>query len=115
MCALPGCSRPAYVDNGRALDYCGRTHSDEARKRGLISPHSPGPVAPVKTCALSGCSKPVAPGFDYCGRTHANDAKNQPPPSGGGLGGIIVVLTGGPSHAPNPNVCLIPGCGKYEN
>eukprot|EP01103_Thecamoeba_quadrilineata_P019531 TRINITY_DN7950_c0_g1_i1.p1 TRINITY_DN7950_c0_g1~~TRINITY_DN7950_c0_g1_i1.p1 ORF type:complete len:217 (-),score=2.22 TRINITY_DN7950_c0_g1_i1:8-658(-) len=29
LCAKQGCNRPVYVDNGKALDFCGRTHGQE--------------------------------------------------------------------------------------
>ena len=36
-CSLPGCIRPKYFDpaNGRVHDFCGRTHTTQARAQGL--------------------------------------------------------------------------------
>jgi hypothetical protein len=116
MCALPGCNRPVYVDNGRPLDYCGKTHVDEARRRSLPPPSAPySSPTPIKTCGLPGCHKPVAivngSPADYCSKTHANDAKTlAPPPSSGGGGGGIIVLTGPISS--QGKRCLYPSCGK---
>lgn len=32
VCALPGCLKPVWVDDdGFAFDYCGKTHSEQAR------------------------------------------------------------------------------------
>lgn len=37
LCPIPGCNKPRYVDpsSGATLDYCGKSHADEGKRRGI--------------------------------------------------------------------------------
>lgn len=40
LCIIPECPRSKYVDpsSGATHDYCGKTHAEEGKKRGISAP-----------------------------------------------------------------------------
>mmetsp|Transcript_7097 Transcript_7097/g.10586 ORF Transcript_7097/g.10586 Transcript_7097/m.10586 type:complete len:395 (+) Transcript_7097:68-1252(+) len=90
-CALPGCDRPVFFENGRVHEFCCRTHAHAAISQGFHPPSQRGERAEsvAERCSLPGCSAPkwsdptTGRVMDYCGRTHAQAALDRQlvPPS----------------------------------
>mmetsp|Transcript_30389 Transcript_30389/g.62616 ORF Transcript_30389/g.62616 Transcript_30389/m.62616 type:complete len:284 (-) Transcript_30389:112-963(-) len=76
-CALPGCSRPVFIDfDGVAFPFCGRSHGRAYQRLPDSIVLAPAPEASI--CAWPGCDKAVHPPeassstpYRCCGRRHA--------------------------------------------
>jgi hypothetical protein len=99
-CLLPECNRMVWPFK----NYCGRTHADIGRKRGL-EPPAPPPADPSvpkdsSLCIIPGCSTkkysdPSGVTHPYCGKTHAE------------LGKKMNIL---PTADKQEDQCELPGC-----